>query len=200
MSKLCEKYDADESGERLPDERQNGEEKFLSSDGERADGTPEKGVGRADETPENAEEKISAEWQGASCRYDYGGVSPKSADETGTGTFFSAEGAYGVGWREEMDRRSRDRTKEQNRREKDARRLRALKRRKVLFALSFVGLLLDFVCGIGFLICLPVAVVASVDLRRLFAEEKKTSSQLVWAATIGYIGGLLGLIFFILML
>jgi hypothetical protein len=69
----------------------------------------------------------------------------------------------------------------------------------MLFALAFVGLLLDFLCGVGFFMCLPVAIIASVDSRRLYAAEKKTSTQLIWTMVIGYIGAVLGLIFLILM-
>lgn len=81
-----------------------------------------------------------------------------------------------------------------------AKKKRLTERRKVLFALAFVGLLLDFICGIGFLMCLPVAIVASVDAKRLYVSEKKTSAQLIWAMVVGYVGAVLGLIFFILLI
>ena len=48
--------------------------------------------------------------------------------------------------------------------------------------------------------CLPVAIVASVEARRLYREEKKTSTQLLWAMIIGYIGSLLGFAFLFLLI
>ena len=78
--------------------------------------------------------------------------------------------------------------------------MRALSKRKTLFVLAFVGLLLDFLFGIGALMCLPVAIVASVEARRLYREENKMSTQLLWAMVIGYVGSLLGFIFLFLVI
>ena len=70
--------------------------------------------------------------------------------------------------------------------------------RRALFFLSFIGLMLDFFWGLGFLVCLPTAIVASVELVKLYRKEGKYSTQLVWACVIGYLGAVLGLAFFIL--
>ena len=78
--------------------------------------------------------------------------------------------------------------------------MRALAKRKTLFVLAFIGLLLDFVFGIGALMCLPVAIVASVEAGRLYRLEKKTSTQLLWAMIIGYVGSLLGFTFLFLVI
>lgn len=82
----------------------------------------------------------------------------------------------------------------------NARKTRVASKRKTLFVLAFVGLLLDFLCGIGALMCLPVAIISSVELSRFYREEKKMSTQLVWATIVGYIGALLGLLFLIFMI
>ena len=74
------------------------------------------------------------------------------------------------------------------------------RRHKSLFILSFVGLLLDFLCGIGALMCLPAAIISSVYSVRLYKEEKKTSTQLVWAMIVGYVGAVLGILFLVLMI
>lgn len=71
--------------------------------------------------------------------------------------------------------------------------------KKRLFVLAFVGLLLDFIYGVGAFLCLPVAILATRDILWLNREKKKLSTQLVWATTIGYIGAVLGLVFLILM-
>lgn len=78
--------------------------------------------------------------------------------------------------------------------------MQAFAKRKTLFVLAFIGLLLDFVFGIGALMCLPVAIVAFVEARRLYREEKKTSTQLLWAMIIGYVGSLLGFAFLFLLI
>ena len=72
--------------------------------------------------------------------------------------------------------------------------------KKTLFILSFVGLLLDFLCGIGALMCLPAAIISSVYSVRLYREEKKTSTQLVWAMIVGYVGAVFGILFLVLMI
>lgn len=125
------------------------------------------------------ETKIGAEWQGNDCRWY--GSSPYSN---------SADGKFSA---EDYESRRREQVEA-------AKKKRLTERRKVLFALAFVGLLLDFICGIGFLMCLPVAIVASVDAKRLYVSEKKTSAQLIWAMVVGYVGAVLGLIFFILLI
>ena len=125
------------------------------------------------------ETKIGAEWQGNDCRWY--GSSPYSD---------SADGKFSA---EDYEPRRREQVEA-------AKKKRLTERRKVLFALAFVGLLLDFICGIGFLMCLPVALVASVDAKRLYVSEKKTSAQLIWAMVVGYVGAVLGLIFFILLI
>ena len=73
-------------------------------------------------------------------------------------------------------------------------------RKKTLFVLAFVGLLLDFIVGIGWILCLPVCICAAVDCKRLYAERKKCATWHVWAIVVGGVGTLFGLTFFLLML
>lgn len=75
---------------------------------------------------------------------------------------------------------------------------RAFARKKRLFALAFVGLLLDFIVGIGWFLCLPVAILATVDSRLICAEKKKLTTWHLWAMTVGYLGALFGFVFFVL--
>lgn len=77
---------------------------------------------------------------------------------------------------------------------------RANERKKTLFTLSFVGLLLDFLMGIGWFLCLPVAICAATDIKRLLSAGKKPSTWHIWATTVGFFGALFGLFFFLLML
>ena len=72
------------------------------------------------------------------------------------------------------------------------------KRKKRLFALAFVGLLLDFIFGIGCLLCLPVAICASVDAGDFYQSRKKITTWHLWAMVVGYLGTLFGLSFLIL--
>lgn len=70
-------------------------------------------------------------------------------------------------------------------------------KKKTLFTLSFVGLLLDFFYGLGFFLCLPVFCLAVVEQ----AKEKKEgtpSTQLGWATGASGIGALIGFFFFLL--
>ena len=71
---------------------------------------------------------------------------------------------------------------------------------KTFFVLAFVGLLLNFVFGYGAFLCLTVAILASVKSRRLYRLEKKWNAKLVWAMVVGYLGALVGIPFFIVML
>ncbi len=81
-----------------------------------------------------------------------------------------------------------------------ARLKKASGRKKTLFALAFVGLLLDFILGIGWILCLPVCICAAVDCKRLYAEKKKCATWHVWAIVVGGLGTLFGLAFFLLMI
>ena len=71
---------------------------------------------------------------------------------------------------------------------------------KTLFALAFIGLLLDFVFGVGALLFLPVAIVASVYQAQLYRLEQKVNARLVWAIVVGFFGVLFGVPFFIFVL
>ena len=73
-------------------------------------------------------------------------------------------------------------------------------RKKKLFVLAFVGLLLDFIFGIGWFMCLPVAICASVDAGQYYKTRKKITTWHLWALVVGYIGTIFGLAFFVLML
>lgn len=75
---------------------------------------------------------------------------------------------------------------------------RAFARKKKLFVLAFVGLLLDFIVGVGWFLCLPVAILATTDSRLICEEKKKLTTWHLWAMTIGYLGALFGLVFFLL--
>lgn len=168
-------------------------------------GTESAKVFSANQASENdAEEgKIRAEWQGSDCRcYGAGtqgrpaplsGGYPSAPRPYGGASFPAPAGGelrpYPPEYYEEQRRQWTEKVKKE----------RAAGKRKTLFVLAFVGLLLDFIYGIGFLMCLPVAIIASVDSRKLYKEEKRTSTQLVWAMIVGYIGAVAGLVFFILM-
>lgn len=86
-------------------------------------------------------------------------------------------------------------TAEERRKRKSA---RAFARKKRLFVLAFVGLLLDFIVGIGWFLCLPVAILATVDSRLICIEKKKLTTWHLWAMTVGYLGALFGFVFFLL--
>ena len=88
---------------------------------------------------------------------------------------------------------------EKKEREKRQKTTRVIDRKKKLFTLSFVALLLDFICGIGWFLGVYVVAQATADDRFLRKEEKKRSAKLVWAMTVGYIATLLGLLFFLLL-
>ncbi len=147
--------------------------------------------------PENGE-KISAEWNGSDVKLNYGTVPPSSAGPAG-GTGGMPYGApagpyaYGGYFSPEMQDYARRRIEEAARR-------RSASRKRNLFILAFVGLMLDFWIGIGAFMCLPVAIVASVETNRLYKAERKTSAQLVWAMIVGYVGAFLGLVYFFLMI
>ena len=76
---------------------------------------------------------------------------------------------------------------------------KADRRKKKLFVLAFIGLLLDFIFGIGAFLCLPVAICASVDGNAVYQERKKLPTWQLWAIVIGYLGFLFGFAFFVLM-
>ena len=141
------------------------------------------------------ERRIGAEWQGSDCRCfgDAGSPSGTTAPFYGRNPYQPSDGNAPRPLSPQEYEAQRLRQVAQARSE------RALNVRKLLFVLAFVGLLLDFVCGIGFLLCLPVAVTATVFSATLRTKEKKTSAQLVWAMVVGYVGAVLGLVFFILM-
>ena len=157
------------------------------------------------------ENKISAEWNGSDCRCAFGKNSQPAFDArnarygaplttangtpcrpaAGNGSYASATGpAYPPEYY----------AAQRQRYEEAAKAARTAGTKKTLFILSFVGLLLDFFCGIGALMCLPVAIIASVYSSKLYKEEKKTSTQLIWAMLVGYIGALLGIVFLVLMI
>lgn len=77
---------------------------------------------------------------------------------------------------------------------------KADRRKKKLFVLAFVGLLFDFIFGIGAFLCLPAAICASVDAKRVYAERKKVTTWQLWAMVVGYLGALFGLAFFVLII
>lgn len=93
-----------------------------------------------------------------------------------------------------------DSSKERAEDERERKLKRASARKKTLFVLAFVGLLLDFVFGIGWILCLPVAVTATADGRLVYAEKKKWTTWHLWAVTVGYLGAAFGLVFFLLIL
>lgn len=121
----------------------------------------------------------------------------ESTDENTPKTPFEEKKTNGkkFGKRERKNRSSKNSAAQS-----DVRYLRLLGRRKVLFVLAFVGLLLDFIYGIGAALCLPVAVVACRDLSFLHKRKGAPSTQLVWAAVVGFLGALLGIVFFVLMI
>ena len=85
-------------------------------------------------------------------------------------------------------------------REKRQKRQRVLSRRKSLFSLAFIALLLDFICGIGCILGIFVVIRAAGDYRFLRKEEKKKSTQLVWAITVGVLSTVLGALYLLLFL
>ncbi len=176
-AKFCTRCDAHFS----EDSEDKTEEKTEEAAGGTQEKAPDENLSGQDfSTPRDENEtKIGAEWQGNDCRWYGSSPYSDSADRK-----FSAE---------DYESRRREQVEA-------AKKKRFTERRKILFALAFVGLLFDFICGIGFLMCLPVAIVASVDAKRLYVSEKKTSAQLIWAMVVGYVGAVLGLIFFILLL
>ena len=80
-------------------------------------------------------------------------------------------------------------------REKRQKREKVLSRRKSLFSLAFISLLLDFICGIGCILGIFVVVRAAGDYRFLRKEEKKKSTQLIWAITVGGLATVLGALY-----
>jgi uncharacterized membrane protein YvbJ len=108
----------------------------------------------------------------------------------------SEETSKGVVWRADTPYEFSDTIRGR----KAARFIKANGRKKKLFALAFIGLLLDFIFGIGAVICLPVAIVASIDAAIVYAERKKLTTWHLWAMVVGYLGSLFGLAFFILII
>lgn len=139
-------------------------------------------------------EIVGAEWQGK-WHYEYGGTATPAprTEKTETSTLPPSYVRKRV-------ENTREKASEEKR-EPSARAQKSggISRRRALFFLSFIGLLLDFFWGLGFLICLPAAIVASIDLAKLYRTENKCSTQLVWACVIGYLGAILGLAFFVMM-
>ncbi len=139
------------------------------------------------------EKRIRAEWQGSDCH---------CAIDGGTSGNFSSDGPYRLppyGAPAGTPPYSAAYYEAQRREWKEkAIREAAINKRKTLFILAFVGLLLDIFAGIGALMCLPVAIIASVDFSALYKTEKKMSSQLLWAMIVGYVGAVIGVVFFIL--
>ena len=137
-------------------------------------------------------ETVGAEWQGK-WHYEYGDVTPEPPElpkpERVTPEPPSAPS------RVEITPERTDGEVRETRAQKSG----GISKRRVLFFLSFIGLMLDFFWGLGFVVCLPTAIVASVDLAKLYRTDGKHSTQLVWACVVGYLGAVLGLAFFILM-
>ena len=74
----------------------------------------------------------------------------------------------------------------------------SMKTRKTLFFLAFLGLLLDFIVGLGSLLCLPIGIISAANLARYYKIEKKLSTRLLWATVVGFVGALLGGVFLFL--
>ncbi|MBQ8885033.1 MAG: hypothetical protein IJY62_01480 [Clostridia bacterium] len=123
-------------------------------------------------------DRVTAEWGGGNSEFE------------GKASAFSTAGSVQPDFGEA----------ESSERESEMRFVRVMCAKKRWFVLAFVGLLLDFIYGIGVFLCLPVAILASRDSLWLYKMRGKLSAQLVWAMTVGYIGALLGAIFFILMI
>lgn len=100
-------------------------------------------------------DRIRAEWQGTDCRC-YGGGKAGNTPAPHSGAYPDSYGSVSPGRNfqgglpEYYETRRRQWTEE-------ARKARLASKRKTLFALAFVGLLLDFIYGIGFLMSVPVA-------------------------------------------
>lgn len=161
---------------------------------------------------EKEENKVCAEWQGDDCRCEFGkgaeGSAPPAGENYGqpsvsaNGTpYVAPNGRYQGGFVYGVPAGEPGNYAAQRRQWLETtRKARVAGKRKALFVLAFVGLLLDFLCGIGALMCLPVAIISSVELNKMYKEEKKTSTQLVWATVVGYVGALLGGLFLVLMI
>lgn len=160
------------------------------------------------------ENKISAEWQGTNCRCAFG-TNPSAPASGAENAPYNAPvtTANGTPYRPVAGNRyppyapapnavysPQYYAAQRQRYEEAAKIARVANTKKTLFILSFVGLLLDFLCGIGALMCLPAAIISSVYSVRLYREEKKTSTQLVWAMIVGYVGAVLGILFLVLMI
>ena len=112
------------------------------------------------------------------------GKSFAQSNETPKGLVWNADAVYG--------------TRNARIEREQARLFKAENRKKKLFALAFIGLLLDFIFGLGFILCLPVAIIASVDGKRVYENRKKMTTWHLWAIVVGYLGAVFGLAFFIL--
>ena len=158
------------------------------------------------------ENKISAEWQGTNCRCAFG-TNPSAPASGAENAPYNAPvtTANGTPYRPVAGNRyppyapnavysPQYYAAQRQRYEEAAKVARVANTKKTLFILSFVGLLLDFLCGIGALMCLPAAIISSVYSVRLYREEKKTSTQLVWAMIVGYVGAVFGILFLVLMI
>jgi hypothetical protein len=201
LGKRCEKRstptpdgETNADGNGANDERDG--ERNETNDGENNGAPSEENAETIDEeiaapvNNETDEGKISAEWQGKNglCDVDLANANAGQYDPQ----YNPAQ--YNPAWKGEMDARTPAYYEAQRRAQtEEVQKTRSLGRRKKLFVLAFIGLLLDFACGLGFFMCLPVAIVATVDAKRLYAAEKKTSTQLIWTMVIGYLGALLGI-------
>lgn len=72
------------------------------------------------------------------------------------------------------------------------------KGKRKLFSFAFVGLLLDFLFGIGWFLCLPVSVVSIVKQKTEKEKTGKKSTLLSWSVAVSLLGTAFGLAFFIL--
>ena len=98
------------------------------------------------------------------------------------------------------ERTNKEIAPEQKKTDKTQERLiKADKRKKTLFALAFIGLLLDFVFGVGAFLCLPVGILAAVDGKRTFEARKKMTTWHLWAIVVGGLGTVFGAAFMFLM-
>jgi hypothetical protein len=68
------------------------------------------------------------------------------------------------------------------------------RKRKALFALSLVGLLLCYIFGIGALMCLPVGIISLIEY------NKCKSSTLLWSVFVSLTGFIIGTIYFLFIL
>lgn len=154
---------------------------------------PEKKEGENGET----ENKISAEWKGGNCRCDYGSALPPETEQRAP--FVTANGTPYYRSPLPVQPAPADMRDHVRGRAERASARRSFSLRRNLFILAFVGLLLDFWCGVGALLCLPAAIGATVLAAKRKREGRPVGTQLVWAAVVGYLGGVLGIVFFILM-